>query len=126
MNNEELGKRARVGLAASREVEVKEILQAFGTSQDSKDRTKEKEQQLKKLFSYKNKREIYKYMDTIDVSMYEECIIISPSPQDSLEGFTAISKNKQTLEFSYPRDITDEELGKAIYEAFEHCTSIYR
>lgn len=113
-------------MAASREVEVKEILQALGTSQDSKDRTKEKEQQLKKLFSYKNKREIYKYMDTIDVSMYEECIIISPSPQDSLEGFTEISKNKQALEFSYPRDITDEELGKAIYEAFGHCTNIYK
>lgn len=126
LGNAELGKLARAGLAASREVEVEEILQALGTPQEFKERGRLEEEKIKKIFSYKNKKSIYKYMDTINVDIDDKEMIIYPSHQDSLDGFTGISKNKQRLKFSYPLDITDEELGKAIYEAFTHCTSIYR
>ena len=54
-------------------------------------------------------------------------ITISPLHQDSLDGSTGISlPDNSALEFKYDKNISDEELGKAVREALTYCTSIYR
>ena len=47
--------------------------------------------------------------------------------KDSLGGYSGMSlPDNSALEFKYDKNISDEELGKAIRQALTYCTSIYR
>ncbi|QIM62824.1 hypothetical protein A1D29_05710 [Pasteurellaceae bacterium Orientalotternb1] len=121
-----LGKTIRENLSKSRKIDFDELRRIM--SLDSDDTfLKSLEKKIKEEFLYKNRKEIYKNMDFLSVSIMNNKIIITPWHQDSLDGYTAIEDEKRNwVRFEYPINISDEELGKAVIEGFEYCTSIYK
>ncbi|TNH03705.1 contact-dependent growth inhibition system immunity protein [Testudinibacter sp. TR-2022] len=120
-----LGKSAKEALLKSREIPLDEFYKIFNSG-EAQLFGKKIEQQLQECFGYKSRKAIYKYMDSLSVDM-EEVFSIVPNHQDSLDGYTAVKKKDGTaIEFEYSLEISDEELGMKIREAFKYCTSIYR
>ena len=120
------GKLVKEKLDESREVSLQEF-QAIFNSEKMKGLQKRLEEEMKKRYGYKNKKSIYKDMSFLSLEQDNLYITISPLHQDSLDGSTGISlPDNSPLEFKYDKNISDEELGKAVREALTYCTSIYR
>ena len=120
------GKLVKEKLDESREVSLQEF-QAIFNSEKMKGLQKRLEEEMKKRYGYKNKKSIYKDMSFLSLEQDNLYITISPLHQDSLDGSTGISlPDNSPLEFKYDKNISDEELGKAIRQAMTYCTSIYR
>ena len=120
------GKLVKEKLDESREVSLQEF-QAIFNSEKMKGLQKRLEEEMKKRYGYKNKKSIYKDMSSLSLEQDDLYITISPLHQDSLDGSTGISlPDNSPLEFKYDKNISDEELGKAVREALTYCTSIYR
>ena len=120
------GKLVKEKLDESREVSLQEF-QAIFNSEKMKRLQKNLEEEMKKRYGYKNKKSIYKDMSFLSLEQDDLYITISPLHQDSLDGSTGISlPDNSPLEFKYDKNISDEELGKAIRQALTYCTSIYR
>ena len=120
------GKLVKEKLDESREVSLQEF-QAIFNSEKMKGLQKNLEEEMKKRYGYKNKKSIYKDMSFLSLEQDDLYITISPLHQDSLDGSTGISlPDNSPLEFKYDKNISDEELGKAIRQALTYCTSIYR
>ena len=120
------GKLVKEKLDESREVSLQEF-QAIFNSEKMKGLQKRLEEEMKKRYGYKNKKSIYKDMSSLSLEQDDLYITISPLHQDSLDGSTGISlPDNSPLEFKYDKNISDEELGKAIRQAMTYCTSIYR
>ena len=120
------GKLVKEKLDESREVSLQEF-QAIFNSEKMKGLQKNLEEEMKKRYGYKNKKSIYKDMSFLSLEQDDLYITISPLHQDSLDGSTGISlPDNSALEFKYDKNISDEELGKAIRQALTYCTSIYR
>lgn len=120
------GKLVKEKLDESREVSLQEF-QAIFNSEKMKGLQKNLEEEMKKHYGYKNKKSIYKDMSFLSLEQDDLYITISPLHQDSLDGSTGISlPDNSPLEFKYDKNISDEELGKAIRQALTYCTSIYR
>ena len=120
------GKLVKEKLDESREVSLQEF-QAMFNSEKMKGLQKNLEEEMKKRYGYKNKKSIYKDMSFLSLEQDNLYITISPLHQDSLDGSTGISlPDNSPLEFKYDKNISDEELGKAIRQALTYCTSIYR
>ena len=120
------GKLVKEKLDESREVSLQEF-QAIFNSEKMKGLQKRLEEEMKKRYGYKNKKSIYKDMSSLSLEQDDLCITISPLHQDSLDGSTGISlPDNSPLEFKYDKNISDEELGKAVRQALTYCTSIYR
>ena len=120
------GKLVKEKLDESREVSLQEF-QAIFNSEKMKGLQKRLEEEMKKRYGYKNKKSIYKDMSSLSLEQDDVYITISPLHQDSLDGSTGISlPDNSPLEFKYDKNISDEELGKAIRQALTYCTSIYR
>lgn len=120
------GKLVKEKLDESREVSLQEF-QAIFNSEKMKGLQKNLEEEMKKRYGYKNKKSIYKDMSSLSLEQDDLYITISPLHQDSLDGSTGISlPDNSPLEFKYDKNISDEELGKAIRQALTYCTSIYR
>ena len=120
------GKLVKEKLDESREVSLQEF-QAIFNSEKMKGLQKNLEEEMKKRYGYKNKKSIYKDMSFLSLEQDNLYITISPLHQDSLDGSTGISlPDNSPLEFKYDKNISDEELGKAVREALTYCTSIYR
>ena len=120
------GKLVKEKLDESREVSLQEF-QAIFNSEKMKGLQKNLEEEMKKRYGYKNKKSIYKDMSFLSLEQDNLYITISPLHQDSLDGSTGISlPDNSPLEFKYDKNISDEELGKAIRQALTYCTSIYR
>ena len=120
------GKLVREKLDESREVSLQEF-QAIFNSEKMKGLQKNLEEEMKKRYGYKNKKSIYKDMSFLSLEQDDLYITISPLHQDSLDGSTGISlPDNSPLEFKYDKNISDEELGKAVRQALTYCTSIYR
>lgn len=120
------GKLVKEKLDESREVSLQEF-QAIFNSEKMKGLQKNLEEEMKKRYGYKNKKAIYKDMSFLSLEQDDLYITISPLHQDSLDGSTGISlPDNSPLEFKYDKNISDEELGKAIRQALTYCTSIYR
>lgn len=120
------GKLVKEKLDESREVSLQEF-QAIFNSEKMKGLQKNLEEEMKKRYGYKNKKSIYKDMSFLSLEKDDLYITISPLHQDSLDGSTGISlPDNSPLEFKYEKNISDEELGKAIRQALTYCTSIYR
>ena len=120
------GKLVKEKLDESREVSLQEF-QAIFNSEKMKGLQKILEEEMKKRYGYKNKKSIYKDMSSLSLEQDDLYITISPLHQDSLDGSTGISlPDNSPLEFKYDKNISDEELGKAVRQALTYCTSIYR
>ena len=120
------GKLVKEKLDESREVSLQEF-QAIFNSEKMKGLQKRLEEEMKKRYGYKNKKSIYKDMSFLSLEQDNLYITILPLHQDSLDGSTGISlPDNSPLEFKYDKNISDEELGKAIRQALTYCTSIYR
>ena len=120
------GKLVREKLDESREVSLQEF-QAIFNSEKMKGLQKRLEEEMKKRYGYKNKKSIYKDMSFLSLEQDASFIIIAPLHQDSLGGYSGISlPDNSPLEFKYDKNISDEELGKAVRQALTYCTSIYR
>ena len=120
------GKLVKEKLDESREVSLQEF-QAIFNSEKMKGLQKNLEEEMKKRYGYKNKKSIYKDMSFLSLEQDNLYITISPLHQDSLDGSTGISlPDNSPLEFKYDKNISDEELGKAVRQALTYCTSIYR
>ena len=122
----DLGKLIKEKLNKSKEISFEEF-QAIFNSEKMEGLQKNLEEEMKKHYGYKNKKSIYKDMSSLSLEQDDLCITISPLHQDSLDGSTGISlPDNSPLEFKYDKNISDEELGKAIRQALTYCTSIYR
>ena len=122
----DLGRLIKEKLNESKEVSFEEF-QAIFNSEKMKGLQKNLEEEMKKRYGYKNKKSIYKDMFSLSLEQDDLYITISPLHQDSLDGSTGISlPDNSALEFKYDKNISDEELGKAVREALTYCTSIYR
>ena len=122
----DLGKLIKEKLNESKEISFEEF-QAIFNSEKMEGLQKNLEEEMKKHYGYKNKKSIYKDMSSLSLEQDDLCITISPLHQDSLDGSTGISlPDNSPLEFKYDKNISDEELGKAIRQALTYCTSIYR
>ena len=120
------GKLVKEKLDESREVSLQEF-QAIFNSEKMNGLQKRLEEEMKKRYGYKNKKSIYKDMSSLSLEQDDLYITISPLHQDSLDGSTGISlPDNSPLEFKYDKNISDEELGKAVRQALTYCTSIYR
>ena len=120
------GKLVKEKLDESREVSLQEF-QAIFNSEKMKGLQKRLEEEMKKRYGYKNKKSIYKDMSFLSLEQDASFIIIAPLHQDSLGGYSGISlPDNSPLEFKYDKNISDEELGKAVRQALTYCTSIYR
>ncbi|QIM61984.1 hypothetical protein A1D29_00885 [Pasteurellaceae bacterium Orientalotternb1] len=83
--------------------------------------------EVMKKYGYKNYRQIYKDTLFLNVIIHNNVLYITPYHQDGLGTFgTARDRYGKAIEFTYPIDLSDEELGKAVMDAFEYSTSIYK
>ena len=122
----DLGRLIKEKLNESKEVSFEEF-QAIFNSEKMKGLQKNLEEEMKKRYGYKNKKSIYKDMSFLSLEQDASFIIIAPLHQDSLGGYSGILlPDNSALEFKYDKNISDEELGKAIRQALTYCTSIYR
>lgn len=85
------------------------------------------EKKVVSIYGYKNAKAICKDALYLTISLIDNALVIRPSHQDGLGTFTT-AKNKEGkgIEFEYSVGLSNEELGKAVMEAFEYCTSIYK
>ncbi|QLB42326.1 CdiI family contact-dependent growth inhibition immunity protein [Mannheimia pernigra] len=122
----ELGNYISRKLKNSRIINTEEFNKLF-YSNEIKDFTERLEMKLKKKFNYRNKKLIYKDMDFVSIDIEGCKLTITPHHQDSLGGFTSVNRQDgKAIEFEYPANLSDEELGAAVMEALKYCTSIYK
>ncbi|MEQ1976898.1 contact-dependent growth inhibition system immunity protein [Xenorhabdus sp. SGI240] len=71
---------------------------------------------------YKTKRALFKKMNKCDVNLLEGKITISPQAHQKLDTWGKKGM-PDDCNITLSEDVTDEELGKAIREAFTRCKS---
>ncbi|MEQ1976893.1 contact-dependent growth inhibition system immunity protein [Xenorhabdus sp. SGI240] len=71
---------------------------------------------------YKTKRALFKKMNKCSVKLLDDKISIVPLAHEKLEvwGGKGMPRDRKIV---FPNSITDEELGKAVKEAFTRCKS---
>ncbi|NEN76629.1 CdiI family contact-dependent growth inhibition immunity protein [Pelistega sp. NLN82] len=125
ISDEELGAYIKQKLAESREISHEQLYELY-QSNVIKELTNTLEKEMMLLYGYKNRKAIYKNMRFMSIESDKDKIIIMPEHQDSLNGATAISNEDNTmLSFIYDKTISDKDLGIAVREVFNYCTSIY-
>ncbi|URJ85101.1 contact-dependent growth inhibition system immunity protein [Pasteurella multocida] len=79
------------------------------------------------VYGYKSAKAICKDALFVTVLVINNSIVIRSTHQDALGTFgTARDRYGKAIEFTYSIDLSDEELGKAVMDAFEYSTSIYK
>ncbi|MFZ7135738.1 contact-dependent growth inhibition system immunity protein [Avibacterium avium] len=127
ISSRELGRLARDKLNKSKWIDDVFIFNKILMSEKVQSSQKNREKELRIRFGYKTKKAIYQYMDFLAIHTDCEQIIIIPKHQYGLASYTGVQdKDGEIIEFKYPLDISDDELGNAINEAFKYCTSIYK
>lgn len=122
----DLGKAVKTKLSKSRDIGFDEFQRVFH-SEKIKNLPKVLEDEMKKKFLYKNKKDIYKNMNFLSVEIQNDKLVVIPWHQDSIDGYTAIEdKDKNWIKFEYSSTLSDEKLGEVVMNAFKYCTSIYR
>ncbi|ATF75825.1 contact-dependent growth inhibition system immunity protein [Pasteurella multocida] len=88
---------------------------------------KNEEKKVMSVYGYKSAKAICKDALFVTVLVINNSIVIRSTHQDGLGTFgTARDRYGKAIEFTYPIDLSDEELGKAVMDAFEYSTSIYK
>lgn len=87
----------------------------------------QKEEEIIRLCGYKNKKAFQREVSFLSVDVRNNILYVTPFHQDGLDSFgTVRDKDGNGVEFEYPVNLSDEELGEAVMRAFEYCTSIYK
>lgn len=114
-------------LAESREISVDEFVKLFNNRESVELFYKIKERKIMDVYCYKDRRFIYKDTLFLSVLINNESLYVTPLHQDGLGTFGTVKDNSgKAVQFEYPTDLSDEELGKAVMEGFKYCTSIYQ
>ncbi|WP_426575393.1 contact-dependent growth inhibition system immunity protein (plasmid) [Xenorhabdus stockiae] len=71
---------------------------------------------------YKTKRALFKKMNLCSVKQVEDKLTITPEAHEKLDTWGAKGMSAD-CNITLPDNVTDEELGKAIKEAFTRCKS---
>lgn len=121
-----LGKAIYAELEHSREVSKEEYSYYWNNKEWIASFNDNINREVMKNYGYKNYREICKDTLFLSVSIFNDLLEITPYHQDGLGTFTGIKNKPQGLQLEYSVGLSNEELGKAVMEAFEYCTSIYK
>ncbi|NEN76631.1 CdiI family contact-dependent growth inhibition immunity protein [Pelistega sp. NLN82] len=125
ISDEELGAYVKQKLTESRDIPYEQFYELY-QSNTIHNLTKTLEKEMMLLYGYKNRKAIYKNMRFMTIESDKDKMVIIPHHQDSLDGSTTISNEDNTmLSFTYDKTISDKDLGIAVREAFNYCTSIY-
>lgn len=123
----DLGRAIGMKLEESREISEKEFIYYWENDELFSSFQEKINKELINSYGYKSYRDICKDSLFLSVSIYNSILFITPSHQDGLGTFgTVKDKSGKGIEFEYPIGLSDEELGKAVMEAFTYCTSIYK
>lgn len=123
----ELGGFIKSQLAESREISADEFVELFNDRASIELFYKIKEKKIMDVYCYKNRRFIYKDTLFLSVLINNENLYVTPLHQDGLGTFGTVRDNSgKAVQFEYPTDLSDEELGKAVMEGVKYCTSIYQ
>ncbi|WP_231104085.1 contact-dependent growth inhibition system immunity protein [Pasteurella multocida] len=122
-----LGEAIYLELENSREISGKEFEYYWNNDDLFSSFQENLNKDVMRIYGYKNYRQICKDTLFLSVSINNNILYITPSHQDGLGTFgTARDRYGKAIEFTYPIDLSDEELGKAVMDAFEYSTSIYK
>ncbi|PYF83983.1 uncharacterized protein DUF1436 [Marinomonas alcarazii] len=120
VSNEKLGESIFKALRASRKITPESFLELFHSGVIQK-RGEEETQYAINRFGYKNKRQLCRKMDGCGVSLTSNKIEITPTHHDSLEGYSSVKGQFESIFLS--KDVSNEELGAAVREGLSRCTS---
>lgn len=124
---EELGKSVYSELEKSREISEIEFMYYWKNKELFSNFEEKIDREIIQTYGYKNHKDICKDSLFLGVQIYRDILYITPLHQDGLRSYgTVRDKSGKGVEFEYPINISNEELGKAVMEAFEYCTSIYK
>lgn len=127
VTDEEIGRRIRDALAASRMVSMDEFQEIWrNKDQMITKRSAEFNDLLMKQYGYKNRRELYRNMDICGVTLREGKIEVQPTHQKALDGSYTVKKDTGPFAQYISETASDAELGAAIREGFSRCTSAVR
>ncbi|WP_115514903.1 MULTISPECIES: contact-dependent growth inhibition system immunity protein [Xanthomonas] len=119
----ELGRALRSALEKSKSVST-EVFQEIFHSGEIERISQERDAFAMKNYAYKSKKSMQKKMNICTVTVAEE-IEVQPMHQNSLGSYT-VKKDKGPYVLRFPLGLTDTELGAAVREGFNHCTSSVR
>ncbi|EIJ70887.1 contact-dependent growth inhibition system immunity protein [Pasteurella bettyae] len=123
----DLGKKIREKLSESHSITEELFMDIWKHRNELDEILQKKEEEIIKKCGYKNKNAFQRDISFLSVDIRNNILFITPLHQDGLDSFETVrDKDGQGVEFEYPVNLSDEELGKAVKDAFEYCTSIYR
>ncbi|MEQ1976894.1 contact-dependent growth inhibition system immunity protein [Xenorhabdus sp. SGI240] len=117
----ELGRAARQALSQSRLIDPYKDIDFFNRDMVSI-RYKNWITEAMKKGGYKTKRALFKKMNKCSVKLLDGSLTISPWSHEKLDTWGGKGLLRD-CNISLPDSVTDEELGKAIREAFTRCKS---
>lgn len=123
----ELGRVIIKKFSESYEITQQEFYDLWNKREELNKQNKIEEKRIIELYKYKNIKELYKDTLFLSVSILNNILYVTPAHQDGLGTFGTVRDNSgKAVQFEYPTDLSDEELGKAVMEGFKYCTSIYQ
>lgn len=119
-DNPQLGGALRQCLLSSRKIEMDEFQKLFQSGAfNVLDEKRENEAMVK--YGYKSKKSMYRKMNRCSVELVDGKIKIQPMHHKSLDSYTATKDGPEPLVLD--ASIGDAELGAALREGFNRCTS---
>ena len=127
ISNLDLGKEIKKKLSESYSITEEVFMNIWKRRDELNEVLWRKEEEIIKQCGYKNKKAFQRDTSFLSVDVRGNILYVTPYHQDGLDSFgTVRDKEGKGIDFEYSVNLSDEELGKAVMEAFEYCTSIYR
>lgn len=126
IGSQELGQLIRVKLNESTEIspfEMGKLLDEFIHNKSGYEN--QDLNYINKKDTRKNLKELYRNSSYVRLVENKNTLKIYPLHQIGLNEFQYINLDDEKLYFEYSIDIGEDELGQAVFRAFEKCTSIY-
>ena len=121
--DEEIGYATRKALSCSKRISAGEF-QALFKSGIVQKKMKEHEASSIQEHGYKSRRALYVNMKNCTVSQREDRIEVQPMHHNSIDGFSATKQDMSKM-LILNVDASDSELGAAVKEGFDRCTSAW-
>jgi hypothetical protein len=116
-----LGDALRLALGESKQVSIAEFQKIFASGEIQRIGEERNKYAMKK-YSYKSKRAMFRKMMCCWINISENQIQIKPTHHNSIDGYSGISLDGDEI-LNLPVNATDAELGAALREGFNRCTS---
>lgn len=127
ISNFDLGKEIKKKLSESHSITEEMFMNIWKHRGELDKILQQKEEEIINQYGYKNKKAFQREIHFLSVDVRNNILYVAPLHQDGLDSFgTVKDKDGKGVEFEYPVNLSDEELGRAVKEAFEYCTSIYK